>query len=269
MKNLLRDLKRGKILLGMTSMYPAAGIIERIGPDWDFVWIDGQHGQHDYRSLIDCVRAADIAGVETLIRVPGHDAGWIGRALDLGASAVMVPQVDTGEQAECVVKAAKFPPAGRRSFGGRRAIDLNGREYAHTANDEIALVVQIESKTAVENAEDILSVKGIDVFFFGPDDMAMEHNLPMDRPRSADKFQDIMKKLIRTADKYGVIGGGVFGTPEALSIGIALGYRLIGIGSDTAFLSKASGEHRERMRSVLSAEKKTEEKSCSREKDSI
>lgn len=251
MRGLLEKLKKGEVLMGFNLMYPAPGIVERIGVDWDFVWIDAQHGEHDYNSLLASVRAADFVGIDSLVRVPSHDPGWIGRALDMAPSGIIVPQVDTKEQAERIVKAAKFPPVGSRSYGGRRPIDLYARAYSHTANDELALVVQIESQTAVENVEDIFSVEGVDACYYGPDDMAMGIGLPMDQPRPLDKFQDAMKRIMVAARSYGVAGGGSFAAPESLANAVSLGFQLIGIGGDVKFLAEASKAHRQKMSEAL------------------
>ena len=251
MRSLNQKLKEGKVLLGVNIMYPAPGIVERIGPDWDFLWIDGQHGEHDYRSLLECVRASDLVGTESLLRVCGHDAGNIGRGLDMAASGLMIPQVDTREQAERIVQAVRMKPLGYRSFGGRRPIDMYGRSYAQSSNADIALVVQIESKLAIQNAEEIFSVKGVDGFFFGPDDVAMEEGLPMDEPRPQDIFAETLEKLIVTAKKCGIFGGGVFPTPESAARAVKMGYQLLAVGGDVGFVAGGSKEQAARMRTVV------------------
>ena len=126
-------------------MYPSPGALERIGGDWDWIWIDGQHGELGYQDALSLVRACDLIGRPAVVRVPGHEAGPIGKALDMGAAAVIVPCVDTPEQATIAVDAAKFPPLGKRSYGSRRNIDFQGRSYSDTANDDTLLIIQIES----------------------------------------------------------------------------------------------------------------------------
>ena len=118
-----RALRQGP-QLGLGVMYPAAGIIERIGPDWDWMWIDGQHGELGYGDILAAVRASNLIQRPTVVRVPGHDSGAIGLALDTAADAVMVPMIDDADQARQIVNAAKFPPLGNRSYGARRPIDL-------------------------------------------------------------------------------------------------------------------------------------------------
>ena len=100
----------GRPLLGLNIMYPSPGVVERIGANWDWIWLDGQHGEIGYAEMLALVRACDLINRPALVRVPGHEAGPIGRALDLGAAGVIVPCVDTPEQAQSLVEAAKFPP---------------------------------------------------------------------------------------------------------------------------------------------------------------
>src|SRR6185436_17886989 len=123
--------------LGLNMMYPSPGAIERIGPDWDWIWIDGQHGELGYEETLAMVRACDRIERPAFVRVPHHGFGSISLALDTAPTAVIVPVVDTLEEARQIVKAAKFPPLGGRSYGGRRPIDLAGRLYSDSANEEV------------------------------------------------------------------------------------------------------------------------------------
>ncbi|UCD29425.1 MAG: aldolase, partial [Planctomycetota bacterium] len=102
-----RELLAGGPQLGLDIMYPAPGIIERIGPDWDWVWIDGQHGELDERDVLEAVRACNLIGRPAVVRVPGHDMGVIGKALDTAAEGIMVPLINDANQARAAVEAAK------------------------------------------------------------------------------------------------------------------------------------------------------------------
>src|SRR5688500_881813 len=117
---MLEKLRDGRVLLGVCNAYPAAGIVELLGRGWDFMWIDAQHGQHDYRSSMDAVRASEMIGCDTLLRPPGQNPDELGRYADLWPSMLMVPMIDTAAQAAAVVRATRFPPLGNRSYGGRR-----------------------------------------------------------------------------------------------------------------------------------------------------
>jgi 2-keto-3-deoxy-L-rhamnonate aldolase RhmA len=234
-------------LLGLSLMYPVPGIIERIGPDWDWIWIDGQHGQFDYNSILQCVRACERMGIPSVVRVPSHEYGIIGSVLDTCTNGIMVPMVNTGEQGGEAVKAAKFPPVGYRSYGGRRPIDMYGRSYAHTANDDVILIAQIETQEGLANADKIASVSGVDALFFGPDDMSMQRGMPMDKPRDTDLFKNEMEKVANAAKKAGKIAGTVTTSAQLLEAALSMGYRLCVGTSDVSLLAEGSTARRKNL----------------------
>lgn len=226
---------------GINCMYPAPGVIERIGPDWDWIWIDGQHGQvAGYETMLAMVRACNLIGKPAFVRVPSHDAAWISLALDADADAVIVPQVESVAEAKAVVRAAKFPPVGNRSYGGRRPIDRHGRSFSNTANTDRLLVCQIESDQALNDAADIAAVDGVDVLFLGPDDMAMRRGLTMDQPRKPEMMADCVEKLTDACRKRGKLSMTVALGDETLSLCLAHGVDYIVVGGDVPFLATMS-----------------------------
>lgn len=185
------------IHLGLCISYPSPGVIERIGKDWDWLWLDGQHGQiAGYDQMLAMVRACDLIQRPAFVRVANHEPGRIGQVLDMGAAAVIVPQVNNVAAAEILVRASKFPPLGDRSYGGRRPIDLFGREYVEKANNRTKLICQIESPEAVEDLAGILAVPGVDGVFLGPDDLLLRLGYPMSAPTA-----EARKILIETMKK--------------------------------------------------------------------
>jgi len=250
--SLKESLTNGDVALGFALSMPAAGIIEHAGRYWDWIWIDGQHGQHDYRSMLECVRVADACGAPPIVRVPGHDPGVIGRVLDMRPAGIMVPMVDTPEDARRVVEAFRFPPLGKRSYGGRRAVDLEGREYFQTVDAKTLLVAQIETQEAVRNAEAIAATEGVDVLFFGPDDMKVRLGIPINTAiTESDQLARAMEATITAAKSAGKTGGSVAGTPETLRKAVSLGYRLIAGGGDVAFLRTTSPARFAELRATL------------------
>lgn len=248
----VQQLRDGNVALGFHLMFPAAGIIECACSGWDWLWIDGQHGQHDYRSILECVRVADAQGVAPIVRVPGHEPGVIGRVMDMRPAGIMVPMVDSAKDARRVVQAMCFPPLGARSFGGRRAIDLDGREYLQTANETALLLAQIETPEALQNAGDIASVEGVDVLFFGPDDMKVRMGIPINTPvDESDQLIEAMRTTISAANKAGKIGGCVAGTPKALRTAVSMGYRLVVGGGDVALLRTTASARLAELQRVL------------------
>lgn len=248
MKSFRPALASGTPQLGLCLMYPSPGVIERIGADWDWVWIDGQHGELGYPDVLAMVRACDLVGRPAFVRVPGHEFGPIGLALDTGAAGLIVPCVDTPEQAQTVVNAAKFPPLGKRSYGGRRPIDFNGRGYAATANEDVVLVAQIESPEAVENVDAIAATPGIDALFLGPDDIMLRRGYPLDQPRSKETLRPDMEAVAQACQKHGKFAVMVGMGAEMISFCAELGYNMIVAGGDVPFLAntskQASGEAR-------------------------
>lgn len=226
-------------LPGFLSMYPAPGIIERIGPDWDWCWIDTQHGEWGIDNAIQGVRACNLAGIFSLVRVPGKDPGTIAKILDTACHAIMVPMVENKEQAEAIVDAARFAPMGHRSYGGRRLIDLFGRAYSHADNPQPLIVCQIESPEAVAQANAIASIPGVDALFFGPDDMALAGGMPMDQPRSEDCFKAELAAVATAARRHGKIAGGVF-SMAGLKQAVDLGYHMVVSGGDVSLLAQNS-----------------------------
>ena len=241
MQHLKERLADDELLLGLLVSYPAAGIVEEIGRGWDFVWIDGQHGQMDYRAILECVRAAQGIGLPVVVRVPSHDPGCIGSVLDMAPDAVLVPVVDTPEQARRVVEAARFPPLGRRSVGGKRPDSLYGREYYLEESNRILLVVQIESCEGIENVQAIAATEGIDSLFFGPNDMKLQLGIPISTPlEESAKLLGAMEAMADAAKRTGKSAGCLAGTTESIRRAIAMGYRFIAGGSDIGFLRDGS-----------------------------
>ena len=249
---LLKKLKNGEPTLGVGLMYPNPNCIESMARGWDWVWIDGQHGQLDYATILRAVQVAQGAGIPTIIRVASHEPGLIGMALDTGTEGLMIPMVDTPEQAGEIVKDACFPPLGNRSYGGRRVIDVGGRDYYKTANNDLLLVAQIETLEAVSRAEKIAAVEGIDALFFGPDDMKMRLGLPIDTPiNESEELAKAMQTVATAARNAGKITGCVTASAESLRMALSEGYRLLVGGADIAFLRTASASKLEELRSAI------------------
>jgi 2-keto-3-deoxy-L-rhamnonate aldolase RhmA len=237
--NLRARLDKGNVALGVATMYPASGIIEGMGTGWDFVWIDGQHGEFSYDSLLHSCQAARATGLDVLLRVPVYNCTQLGPYADLGPAAIMVPMIRTREQARQVVQAIHFPPLGERSYGGRRIGDILGREY-HKDLD-VLLVAQIETEDSVEAAPDIVAEPGVDVLFFSPDDMKVRMGLPVTTSLAASKkLQKAMEQTVAATKRAGKHAGCVVGDEKSFEIALSMGYRFLVGGSDIAFLRDES-----------------------------
>ena len=173
---LKRRLKEGKRTAGawlqICSPFTAE-ILSYAGFDW--LLIDMEHGPGNVLTLISQLQAMKGSGAVPLVRAPWNDFVIIKRILDAGAYGVMVPYVNTRAEAEAVVRACKYPPEGIRGVAGSpRATGFgqNPQHYLTTANDELLIIVQIETVQAISNLDEILDVAGVDAIFIGPMDLA-------------------------------------------------------------------------------------------------
>ena len=164
-----------KLNAGDTA-YVVAGLtdpddIDHFGPvGFDGVWLEGEHGPVDFGPIGNLTRACDLWDMTSIVRINRNDQSIIYRTLDRGAQGIVVPHVNTREQAENVVQGAKFAPIGRRGmFTSRQGLGV--QDYFKVANDFTLLVVLIEDIAAVQNLDDILEVDHIDVFFVAPSDL--------------------------------------------------------------------------------------------------
>ena len=142
---------------------------------YDFLILDNEHGPASLEQTVHSMRAAQAGKATVMVRAPGQDPDYLKRVLDAGAEAIMVPMVETAEQARAVVAACKYPPAGRRGYSAPtvRASGYGADpDYAARANDTLFICVQIESHTAADNAAEIAAVEGIDLVFIGVADLS-------------------------------------------------------------------------------------------------
>ena len=249
---LLERLRQDRVCLGLANTFPAAGIIECMGRGGDFIWVDGQHGQFSYEGLLHAIRAAAAVDVEVLLRVPGHEHSTLCLHADMGPAAIMVPMVNSAAEAEQVVRGLRFPPRGLRSFGGRRLADLYGRDYPWER--ELAVVVQIETTQAVDNAAAIAAVDGVDCLFFGPDDMKMSLGIPMDVAITGEpRLQRALEQTAQAARAHGKAAGCVCATPELARFAVDHGVRLLAGGGDAGLLRAAAAARLCELRNAVGA----------------
>ena len=164
-------LQRGETVT-VISGQNTADMIDFLGPlGFDAAWIEGEHGPVDFADIPDMTRACDLWGTTSVVRVNLNIPGVIYRTLDVGAQGVVVPHVNTADEARAVVDAAKFHPLGNRGhFTSRQGYGVS--DYVAKANDETLLVVLLEDIVAIDNLADILTVDHIDVFHVAPGDLA-------------------------------------------------------------------------------------------------
>ncbi len=230
----------GERLIGTLVSLPSPEIAEllaEIGFDWLF--IDAEHGPMDCERIQGLLQA--IGGrCAALVRVPSGEEVWIKQALDVGASGVIVPQVNSAEQAARVVQLCKYPPLGTRGVGIARAhrYGLAFADYVAGANDSVAVVVQAEHIEAVRGIEAIVAVAGIDAVLIGPYDLSASLGKP---GQITDPEVRAAIGAVRHACLSAGVRLGIFGV-SAASVRPYLdeGYTLITVGVDTVFLTQAA-----------------------------
>jgi len=172
--NLKALLKNDKTAVNAWLSIPSSFSTEIVANcGFDAVTVDLQHGMIDFEQAVTMLQAISTTDATPLARPSISTAVDIMRLLDAGAYGVICPQVDTADIARTIVAACKYPPQGTRSFGPPRGLLYGGPDYPAHANDEILVFVIIESRQAVENLDEILSVDGIDGIYIGPNDLSL------------------------------------------------------------------------------------------------
>ncbi len=165
-------LMQGKQIVGGTVASPDQNIYcAMANSGFDFTWIEMQHSPLTYEDVAKMIYACRGSSAMPFIRVPDATESDIQKATDIGAMGIIVPTVDTVEKAQAAVKWAKYPPAGRRSMGSGQYREMWGDDYRQTANDNMVVVIMIETPIGVENAAKIADVPGIDVIFAASTDL--------------------------------------------------------------------------------------------------
>ena len=208
-------LKAGRPVSVVNPTYTSPGLVELLGRQgFDVIFIDCEHGPAGWDDVEDMVRAAELVNATPIVRVQSHDVSVITRALDRGAGGVQIPHVNSGAEAEAVVRHAKFAPIGHRGFaGGRSAFGEKMSEYTRRANDETMVVVMLEEVEALRHLDEILKVDHIDVFFVAPGDLAQSMGFPglMEHPEVQAAIDDAVAR-IRAAGR----APGVLATPATV-----------------------------------------------------
>lgn len=217
----------------------AAEACAAAGPDW--VLVDLEHGSGGEEQVRATVPAAGAYGVPTLVRVETGARIRIGRVLDLGAAGVMLPRMDTAAEVAEAVRHLRYPPTGDRgvaTYNRACRFGLDPGALARAA-DEVLGVVQIESATAVAQAEQIAAIDGVDVLFVGPRDLSHDLGAPGDLRSPA--YLEALETARAAADRHGKTCGLLVGDGDAAHRLRGQGWRFVAIGSDTTLLAAALG----------------------------
>ena len=230
----------GERLFATMLTLPSGAVAEILGDvGFDWIFVDAEHGPIEAAELQLILQTIG-RRVPCLVRVPTTDSVAIQRALDLGAAGIIVPQVNSAEQAARVVDFSRYPPAGSRGVGISRAqgYGLDFTPYVSDANQRSVVVVQAENIRAVECIEEIAAVPGIDGVLIGPYDLSASMGLmgQIDHPRVVEAIDRVTAVCLRRGLKLGIFGV----TPAAVKPYLAKGYTFVVAGVDTILLGQGA-----------------------------
>jgi len=237
-----RALARGDtqigLFLGLAHAYTAE-VVANAGFDW--LLIDGEHGPNDVHTILAQLQSLAPYAAHKMVRALDHDPARIKQLLDMGAQSLMVPMVETVQQARDIVRAMRYPPHGIRGVGTAmaRAAHWNAvADYFHHAERELCLVVQAESVAALQVIEDIARVDGVDGVFIGPSDLAasMGHLGNPGHPEVRAAVADAIARVAATGKAVGVFSA----DPAVAAEYGRLGARFLLVGVDTLLLRQAA-----------------------------
>ena len=229
----------------------SAEILARGAFDW--ILIDMEHGPGDVLMLVTQCQGIAAAGTGAVpfVRVPWNDQVWIKRILDAGAYGLMIPYVNTKEEAIRAVQACKYPPQGVRGIAGSPRAAGYGRDihnYLKRANDEIFVMLQVETPQAIDNLEEIGKVPGVDALFIGPMDLSTSMGY-FGNPAHPE-VQAAIAKVEAKAKEMGMPLGTISGSWEQAKALYDRGYQLITLTSDSVVISKVAAETMAKFREV-------------------
>lgn len=233
-------LHGGETLHGTLLNMPSAGIAEVLAAaGFDWLFIDTEHGAIGTSALISILQAVD-KDLACIVRIPELNGGAIKRVLDMGAHGIIVPQVETAAAAEEAVRFARYAPDGERGMGLARAhgYGFTFSEYLTSANDEIAVVVQVEHARAVDNIEQIAAVEGLDAVFLGPYDLSasLGHPGDVEHPVVIDAIDRVTSVCLGVGLPLGYFGVDA----KAVAPYAARGYTMICAGIDCLLLGQGA-----------------------------
>ncbi len=237
----LRQWRSGEATVGgwLAIGHPyTAELMGALGFDW--LCVDLQHGQIGFDDLHSMLPAISATSAVPLVRVPWNTPDAIMKALDAGAYGVIVPMVNSAEEARAAVAAVRYPPDGIRSFGPIRAALYGGSGYAREANREMACIVMIETAEALAAIEDILAVPGIDAVYVGPSDLGLSRGRsPKGDDDDPAHLADV-ERILAACKRHGVAAGIHCGSLAFARRWLDAGFVMVTLGADSGFLARAA-----------------------------
>jgi 4-hydroxy-2-oxoheptanedioate aldolase len=241
-----QKLREGKVVFGtMIRMIRSSEVIPVLASTgWDFLLIDAEHRAYGIETIDQFCRITSYEEVTAVVRVPDKLYHQLAQPLDFGADGLVIPRVETRQEAESIVRSTRYYPLGERGFS-RASIDARFptcgvSEYVEWANSETLIVIQIESEQGVENADELLSVKSIDAVLIGPSDLSQSLGIPgdMQNPR----LKDACRHIVAACRRNGVVPGIHLHSCKAVAEWIDEGMRFLTFQNDLSLLRDRSSE---------------------------
>ena len=238
-------LRQGEYIFTAWSAIPNHHVAEACArTDFDAVTLDMQHGMQSTESVVDGIGAIALAGKAAIVRIPIGDFSFAGRALDFGASAIIAPMINSGDDARAFAAAMKYPPVGERSWAPYRAIALNGyggnQDYLEAANDATLSLAMIETHAAVAALDDILAVDGIDGVFVGPSDLSIAWSEGKTINPALDDMMEAIADIGRRARAAGKVAAIFMVDPTRTAAMAEHGYQFFALGRDGLYLASGA-----------------------------
>jgi 4-hydroxy-2-oxoheptanedioate aldolase len=234
-------LKGGQAQIGLWSSLSSSYTVEVIaGAGFDWLLLDMEHSPNDLESLLGQLQAAAPYPTHPIVRVPWNDMVAIKRVLDVGAQSLLVPYVSTPQEAAAAVSYTRYPPGGARGVAGTTRATRFGRikDYARRAQEEICLLVQVETRSALENIEAICAVEGIDGVFIGPADLHASLGYPGEvaNPKVKPMIDDALRRIRKAGKAPGIL------TPEEADARhwLQCGALFVAVGADVGILARGA-----------------------------
>jgi 4-hydroxy-2-oxoheptanedioate aldolase len=239
---LRQKLREKRVVTGVFCELPCPEAVEIIGlAGWDFVVIDCEHAPITAALLPGMIRASTAAGIPAIVRVAANEPAAIQHALDAGAAGVQIPQIASVDAARAAVTASRFHPLGGRGFNPFvRAADFSAcptTDFFARANNEVSLILQVESAAGIEAADGILEVAGIDVLFIGPYDLSQSLGIPGQTTHA--KVFAAAERIVKSAEARGVAVGVFTNSEQDVALWLQIGVRFLCLSVDTVFLLNA------------------------------
>ncbi len=246
----LRDLWRaGETTLGAWAGVPSSMVAEALARSGvHYVCCDNQHGLIDYQASVPMIQGIIVGGSNPIARAPWNEPGIVGKLLDAGAQGVIIPMVNSAEEAQAAVAACRYPPDGARSWGPSGAAPRLA-DYFAASREQVAAIVMVETVDALNNVDEIVNTPGVDAVYVGPADLSISLGLPPGNNDDAAEFTDALETIVAACKNAGVVAG-IHSSGSLTPRRLEQGFTMITVTADTvalgvgvrAELARARGE---------------------------